>query len=71
MKYTVIKTIEFEKEKHCLRCPLRDEATDGCKLQTDGAWAEYQQLIEFENWEEQMKDCPLVEVGGAEDEIQT
>lgn len=59
MKY--IATIEFKEERHCLHCPIRDEATDGCKLQVedlDGlTWPK-----EFENWEEQMKECPLERV---------
>lgn len=48
MKYIV--EIEFETEKHCLLCPLRDEETDDCRMQ-------YSE--EFRSWEEQMKDCPL------------
>jgi len=50
MKYTV--TIEFEREKHCLRCPLRNEQEDTCNLQDTAAFT----------WEEQMQDCPLKEV---------
>jgi len=49
--------IKFEKEKHCLQCPLRDDEYDGCNLQVeDGCY------IQFENWEEQMKNCPLKEL---------
>jgi hypothetical protein len=48
MKYSV--EIEFETEKHCLLCPIRDEETDDCKLQY---------CEEFTTWEEQMKNCPL------------
>ena len=48
MKY--ILEIEFETERHCLLCPVRDEETDDCKMQY---------CKEFTNWEEQMADCPL------------
>ena len=54
MKYIV--EIEFETEKHCLLCPLRDEETDDCRMQ-------YSE--EFRSWEEQMKDCPLKLVEGS------
>jgi len=37
---------------------LRDHTTDMCDLQKD----EDNCYIEFENWEEQMKNCPLREV---------
>jgi len=48
MKY--ILEIDFETERHCLLCPVRDEETDDCRMQ-------YSE--EFTSWEEQMKDCPL------------
>ena len=49
--------IKFEKEKHCLKCPLRDNDSDYCKMQV-----EQEQYITFENWEEQMENCPLTEI---------
>ena len=55
MNYSV--EIKFEKEKHCLRCPLRDNNSDCCSIQV-----EQERYIEFENWEEQMKNCPLTEI---------
>ncbi len=55
MKY--IATIEFDLERHCADCPLRDAHTDGCKLQKEG-----EQPIEFETWAEQMENCPLERV---------
>lgn len=51
MKYRINATIEFDGERHCLRCPLRGQDDDDCVVR-DGF---------FETWEEQMKDCPLVE----------
>lgn len=56
MKYKV--EIQFKDEKHCLQCPLRDDETNGCDLQID----EQDCFIMFDNWEEQMKTCPLKEV---------
>lgn len=57
----LIAKIEFKEEKHCLKCPLRDKDNDSCRLQVVST-----RLgdigIEFEDWEEQMKNCPLVEV---------
>jgi hypothetical protein len=55
MKY--ILEIDFETERHCLLCPLRNEETDDCKMQYSG---------EFTSWEEQMKYCPLKLVEGKE-----
>ena len=49
--------IKFEKEKHCLRCPLRDNNSDCCSVQI-----EQEQYVSFENWEEQMKNCPLTKI---------
>lgn len=53
MKY--ILEIDFETERHCLLCPVRDEETDDCKIQY---------CKEFTNWAEQMKNCPLKPVEG-------
>ena len=49
--------IKFEKEKHCLKCQLRDNDSDYCKMQV-----EEERYIEFGNWEEQMENCPLSEI---------
>jgi len=49
--------IKFEKEKHCLRCPLRDNNSDCCSIQV-----EQEQYITFENLEEQMENCLLTEI---------
>jgi len=65
MKYKVM--IGFEKERHCLQCPLRDWGNDGCNLQRD----EEDSHIEFDSWEKQMENCPLVGVsedGSSKDE---
>lgn len=56
MKY--ILEIDFETERHCLLCPVRDEETDDCKMQYCGEG--------FESWEEQMKNCPLKPVKESE-----
>lgn len=48
MKYVL--EIDFETERHCLLCPVRDEESDNCRMQYSK---------EFANWEEKMKDCPL------------
>jgi len=50
--------IKFEKEKHCLKCPLRDYVTDMCNLQKD----EDNCYIEFKDWEDQLKNCLLIEI---------
>lgn len=50
MKY--ILEIDFETEKHCLLCPVRDDDTDNCKMQYCGSEG-------FDSWEEQMENCPL------------
>lgn len=49
--------LEFEiEELHCLKCPLREQTGwDNCTIQKN----EVGYFLEFENWEEQMKDCPL------------
>ena len=49
-----VAEIEFENERHCLQCPLRNGDTDGCNLQT---WGDVS--IEFDSWDEQMEKCPL------------
>lgn len=49
--------IKFETEKHCLRCPLRDNNSDGCNVQLEQG-----RHVTFENWEEQMKNCPMNEI---------
>lgn len=56
MKYKA--EIKFKDKKHCLSCPLRDGETDGCAMQID----EYECYLEFEDWESQMKNCPLEEI---------
>jgi len=45
----------FEKPDHCLRCPVKG-IDDGCLLQGEAANADY------ESWEDQMANCPLVPV---------
>lgn len=50
MKY--ILEIDFETERHCLLCPVRDDDTDNCKMQYCGSEG-------FDSWEEQMENCPL------------
>jgi hypothetical protein len=56
MKY--ILEIDFEKEMHCLQCPLRDTDTDGCNMQIYKSGHH----IEFGSWKEQLKDCPLKQI---------
>lgn len=50
--YTV--EIGFNKQKHCLQCPLRNKNDDTCNLQTLGDYN-----LEFDSWELQMLGCPL------------
>lgn len=50
VNYTV--TISFEKESHCLECPLRDAIEDdSCRLQEEK---------DYGTWESQMANCPLI-----------
>lgn len=58
-KYTV--EIEFLHERHCSLCPLREYENDRCKMQID---EETEELKDFETWEEQMINCPLVKRNG-------
>lgn len=51
MDYTAV--IKFDGEKHCLRCPLRNKSDDSCNLQSESD--------DFENWNEQLANCPLIE----------
>jgi hypothetical protein len=53
MKYTL--TVGFNREKHCVNCPVRDMETDTCNAQrkSDGTFKA------FKSWEENMKNCPL------------
>lgn len=53
--------VEFEIEKiHCIHCPFREQTGwDNCVIQRDTGGL----FIEFESFEDQMKNCPLVEVG--------
>ena len=54
-----VLNIEFKNDKHCLDCPLRNQDDDTCRAQEDddGDGKEY------ENWEEQMGNCPLQLLG--------
>lgn len=45
-----ILEIYFEKEIHCLDCPVRNDDTDDCKMQD---------CTNFESWDDQMLHCPL------------
>jgi hypothetical protein len=47
--------INMEKPDHCLRCPVKG-INDECLLQSVAANNEY------ETWEDQMANCPLVPV---------
>lgn len=47
-----ILEVKFDGDKHCLHCPLRNELDDSCKVQPDSDV--------YQNWEEQLKDCPLI-----------
>ncbi len=49
MKYVL--NIEFEGNKHCLHCPIRDQSGDSCRLQPESN--------DFDSWEEQLENCPL------------
>lgn len=51
--------IEFEGEKHCTSCPLRDKSDDSCNVQGDKF---------IYHWEEQMKNCPLQLINSKEGE---
>lgn len=50
---TLIKGMD--KPDHCLRCPVKG-IDDECLLQSEAANADY------ESWEDQMANCPLVPV---------
>jgi|GEM_PF-2834871 len=45
-----IVNIGFKVEKHCCNCPLK-ETEDSCALQV---------CKNFNSWEEQMRECPLI-----------
>jgi hypothetical protein len=47
--------IGFEKERHCLQCPMRDKYDDSCNMQQIG-----DDNLQFDTWEKQMTGCPLV-----------
>lgn len=47
--------IKFPDERHCIDCPLKDLLDDSCRMQVD----EEGECLDFENWKEQMKNCPL------------
>jgi len=57
MKKYIVE-IQFENERHCLNCPLRDKETDCCNVQIDerGFY-----IVTLEGWKGQMKNCPLFE----------
>jgi len=51
MKYQIDAAVTL-REKHCLMCPLRkDDGSDECILQDCST---------FKTWDDQMKNCPLV-----------
>jgi hypothetical protein len=60
MKYGL--EIEFEKEKHCIKCPLRNQENDGCMMQILDNYPNQLINIEFDSWESQMENCPLKEI---------
>lgn len=64
MKYQI--TLD-KKPDHCMDCHLRDRESDGCVLQREEDRGECisprEPCIEFENWEQQMENCPIKEVG--------
>lgn len=45
--------IVFSDKKHCLKCPLRDTETDGCRVQNNS------DAMQYYTWEDRMAKCPL------------
>lgn len=57
--------ISFDKERECLSCPCRAETNDGCKMQTEPYHKNKEVFVPiyFSSMEEQIKNCPLKEMG--------